>query len=542
MATGERKASQCTVTLSPTSGDSALILNGGITKITPLRSIFDLYGQTAGVSKNVSGDFIVSGNTTITANLSVQGDSTLGNASTDITNVSGNLKHIGNYVHSGHFATTGNLTVQGNTTLGDSSTDLTTVNGSLRTVGHAYTTGTNYSNSGVITGGLVVQGNSTLGDAAADFTVVNGTLIVNGGQRTVGNLGVSGPSSLTGDLQVSSALLVGGTTRATGAVTFGSTLINSGDVFAKTNVYTTASAFVGGTGIFSGDLRVSGKSYFGDSSLDDASFVGDVIGRKRGVFEQGLAVNGTATFSGAISALSDITFAGDVTVGDALTVQGNTYIGDNSSDNHYIKGSVNLANNVTITGDINLTGKINQSHRTKWAKFKVYGSNRTATSMTYSLGYATFNIASASTYVEVGDSVFITGVVALHDSYKGNFTVTEVGASYFRYAVAGSPTTPDTDNAYLMAVLKPANTVGVSHIQGVGTNAIPEYKVVYSNAFTSTNVFPTICAKAISTDLITANVSDSDDDSASYKIIKIAVPAGGQNKETEVYFKAELLV
>jgi hypothetical protein len=131
------------------------------------------------ISYNTIGALSTSGGT-ITGNLTVKGNTTLGGASSDTITIKG--------------ATTleSNLTVQGNTTLGDSSTDTTTINGGVTlnnnlivkgntTLGDATTDTTTINGNLTLSNSLTVQGNTTLGDTSTDTTIINGNLTIDGG-------------------------------------------------------------------------------------------------------------------------------------------------------------------------------------------------------------------------------------------------------------------------------------------------------------------------------------------------------------------------
>jgi len=205
------------------------------------------------------------------------------------------------------------LTVDGNTTLGNASADTVTVNGTTTFAGAAVTT--TLAGSGSIAGTLTVggastlNGNVTLGDAAADTVTVNGTTTFAGSGVTTtfaGDVAVNG-----GDITTSAVAfnLVNGTATSVNFAGAG-TDINIGA--ATGNLYLkNATTNVSGAIVLAGDIAVNG----GDITSNQTSFN---------------LLNSTVTTLN-LGGAADVNLGGSaktVTVAGALSINGNTTLGN----------------------------------------------------------------------------------------------------------------------------------------------------------------------------------------------------------------------
>jgi hypothetical protein len=198
----------------------------------------------------------VAANSTLTGDLSVQGNTTLGDATSDtvtfnaraasdLTPSTNNVRNLGSsalnwltaYVNTlqvgANSTLTGDLSVQGNTTLGDATSDTVTFNAraasdltpstnNARNLGStalnwstAYVNTLQVAANSTLTGNLNVNGNTTLGDAYTDTVLITGKLLR--GVLTYSGAGVTTQASST--TIASDKVIVTGAGVANGALT-----------------------------------------------------------------------------------------------------------------------------------------------------------------------------------------------------------------------------------------------------------------------------------------------------------------------------------
>jgi predicted acyltransferase (DUF342 family) len=227
-----------------------------------------LYANTvyANVALNALGTLTVTGLTTasgrlvVGTNLSVTGNSALGNAVNDVTTITGST------------TISDKLTVSGNTTLGNAVGDLLAVTGSVTITdkltvngntafGNAVGDRTTITGSVTISDKLTVNGNTAFGDAVGDVTTITGTLAAGGRLTVASNLSVTGNTTLgnavgdrttiTGSTTISDKLTVNGNTALgnanTDVVSVTGTLAAAGRLTVGTNLEVTGNTTLGGT-------------------------------------------------------------------------------------------------------------------------------------------------------------------------------------------------------------------------------------------------------------------------------------------------------
>ncbi len=305
-----------------------------------------LFLDVTSISHRGSGTFNTVGN------LSVGGNTTLGNASSDVTTVNGSLvlnkepateKHattkqyvdttVNNAVttklSTGGGTITGNLSVNGNTTLGNASTDATTVNGSL------------IASSATITGNLAISGNTTLGNASSDVTTVNGSLTLTANPTAT----MHAATKSYVDSYVNSA--VGNKLNSSGGTISGNLTINGSATLGDTTADTTT---VNGPLILNSapdsPTHATTKQYV-DNTIDSAlnSAVGGKLNTSGGTITGNLAVNGNTTLgdtsTDTVTVKGNLTAANETITGN-LTVGGNTVLGNANTDTVTVKGPLVL--------------------------------------------------------------------------------------------------------------------------------------------------------------------------------------------------------
>jgi len=190
------------------SGSTRTIVNG----LLSANGNLNLNGNTiiggSGKVANVTGWFGVTGKATISTNLFVTGNATLGSSATN-----SRITTFGLLAHTGRATISTNLAVSGNSTISGTET----VTGLFTASGRAVV-GTNLS----------VTGNTTLGDASTDLTTVNGRMTIAqnlnvSGNTTIGaankTTNATGWFGVTGRATVSTNLFVGGNTTLNGTTT-----------------------------------------------------------------------------------------------------------------------------------------------------------------------------------------------------------------------------------------------------------------------------------------------------------------------------------
>ena len=359
------------------SGD--LAVNGG--DVTSSAATFNLLNSTV-TTLNVGGAATAveigaaTGTTSINNDLTVDGNTTLGNASTDTTTVAGDLAVNGGDITSS--ATSFNLlngTVT-NLNIGGAGTD---INVGSNGAGALYLKNAANFISGTTTqaGAATFNGNVTLGDASADTVTVNGTTTFAGAAVT---------TTFAGDVAVNGGDI---TTSATtfNLVNATATTLNVGG--AATTVEIGAAT---GTTSINNDLTVDGNTTLGNASSDTVTVAGD------------LAVNGGDMTSSATSfnllnsTVTSLNLAGagtDINVGSnaagALYLKNATV---NVSGSSVLAGAATFNSTATFNGNVTLG---NATSDTVTLTARAASSFLPSADVTYDLGSSSFRWANIYT-------------------------------------------------------------------------------------------------------------------------------------------------
>ena len=275
------------------------------------------------IVQNASGDdkFVVdsaNGNTTIAGTLTVNGVSVTG------------ALGIG-----GDLTTNSNLVVDGNTTLGDASTDTLTVNAKIA------------SDLLVNSDGAYDLGDTTnrwaslFVDAATitNNTTIGGTLGVTGNTTVGGTFGVTGATTLSSTLAVTGATTLSSTLGVTGESTLASATISD---------LTSGRVVLAGT---SGAIEDSANLTFNGSAL---SVTGTISVSSNATVGGTLGVTGATTLSSTLAVTGNQTNSGTLTVTGAtalnggLTMDTNKFTVADGTGNTTIAGTLSVAGATTI--------------------------------------------------------------------------------------------------------------------------------------------------------------------------------------------------
>jgi hypothetical protein len=289
-----------------------------------------------------------------------------------------------------------NLTVDGNTVLGNAAADATTINGSLTQIGGAsqvtFAGNVDATNGLDVTGASTFAGTLTQTGAGNQVTLAGNVDAQNGLDVVGGNLNVINNASVTGDLS------------SDGNVTLGN---NAADA-----------VLVNGTLTAVNTANLNGNVNLGDAAADVIDLNGTLTGTGGG-HSLGAAITdqNVLTITGVPNtATNELTVAGDANVTGTLTVNTLGLTGDLDMNGNDIlevgdlqfstAGSdiSNTAGNVTINDDVDVTGDIVPtanatynlgSDANRWAEVYVDGSsvhigpaNGEAGNTELALGYA----------------------------------------------------------------------------------------------------------------------------------------------------------
>ena len=455
---------------------------------------------------------ITTSGTTVSDNLSVNGNTTLGNASGDTLTITGasvsvpnNLNFDSNTlfidaannrigindstpsvaldvtgdgaftgslsagaISAASLTLTGNLQVDGNTTLGNASGDTLTVNASTLSLGGTLTIdgGTlivNPTTNTVTADILSVTGNATIGDASGD------SFTVNAGTWSIANA-VS--ASLGGTLNLDSGtLIVNPTTNTvtaaalavTGAATVGTTL------------------GVTGATTLSSTLSVEGNTTLGNANTDTLTINGTSVSVPNNLnFDSNTlfidaANNRVGIGNAAPTVALDVT--GSVLISTNLTVNGNTTIGNAGTDTLTVTATASLTevgitgdlscdNNVTVGADLTsagiiATGSFNSNGSTTIgnASGDSFTVNSNAVSVPNGLNFDANTLVIDATNNEIG-----IGTTA--PDTKLHVMVSDATASSNANAIA---TLEKNGTGYLQLLVPDANETGI--LFGLASNA-----------------------------------------------------------------------
>ena len=276
--------------------------------------------KASSTNPTTSGLLAHTGRATISTNLTVSGNTTLGAAGKTITST-GVLTHTGNLTVSGNTSTnkatvTSALTVSGNTTLGAAGKTITTT-------GAAAHTGTK-----TISTNLTVSGNTTLGAAGKTITTT-------GVLAHTGNLTVSGNTS-TNKATVTSALTVSGNT-VIGKLLANNSLGTAGYAL-KTN----------GSTVFWGAVGAGGSSGATWAALTSTNTAIRLLVSDR--LQVANAVTLYATKAGPTTS-GLLAHTGRATISTNLTVSGNT-----TSNKSTVTSSLISSGNTVLNGGLSANG------------------------------------------------------------------------------------------------------------------------------------------------------------------------------------------
>lgn len=321
---------------------------------------------------------------------------------------------------------TGNLSIQGNTTLGDSTSDTITFTGQMAStllwgtdntldigaIGanrprdlylgrDLYVGGTITITGGiVITGDLTVNGNTTLGNSTVDtLTIASSAITWSGTPTHSGNHTWSGNMTVNGNVTVKGNTAIGDATSDTFTI-------------APNTVTWTNNPTHSGNHTWSGNMTINGNVVLGDSSTDTLT----------------IATN-TVTWS------NNPTHSGNHTWSGSMTMNGNVVIGDSSTDTLTIAtNAVTWSNNPTHSGTHIITGRLGVGGSlSALTHFYVAGSGL-ASGVDQGGVYSDCTFTAGATTSEAAFSARTTGAAGSHT------TVAAIGLAVADHVLGASQT------------------------------------------------------------------------------------------------------
>lgn len=369
-----------TWTNGTTAGPTATISMAGMEDISvaaipsasaSISGIVTTGAQTFAGKKSFKGDVLPSTNATYDLGSSsykwqllyVNKTAYIGNGDNATSASTGALQVDGGVAVSKNIYVGENLTVKGNTVLGDTSTDTVSITGNTTFTGNAthngivyFANGTTYQvdNSGHATfNNLTVKGNTSIGDAAADTISITGATTITGNTAITGHLtpGTNATYNLGSSTKKWQYLYINKTAYIGNGDDTSST--STGAVQVDGGLSTSKNVYVGA------NLTVKGTTTLGDAETDTVSIAGDTTFSSDVVINKTLNVKGAVTLgdaeSDAISIVGDTAFTNDVTIGKTLTVtgavttKGAVTLGDAEGDTVTVNGDTSFKNDVSIT-------------------------------------------------------------------------------------------------------------------------------------------------------------------------------------------------
>jgi NF-X1-type zinc finger protein NFXL1 len=315
-----------------------------------------VFGNQSTDTAQVTGSFEVSGPSHFTSEVHAEGQVTVGGEAflNGAVNVSGStILGAANTTHqiTGSFEVAGpanftsvvnaeaDLTVAGNTTLGNNSEDTVQITGSLEVSNTVNATELINAEKGVtahnhlnVTGSLEASGATFLTSTAT----VGGLLTVND-STILGDAGAN-EHQITGSVDIAHTLDVEGVLTVNDSTFLGEANENvhqiTGSVHMGLTLDVTGAVGVGGTLTSYSDFRATDNTHIGASNGNTHQVSGTVH------------VSNTMDVSGAVGVMTD------------LRVWGNSTFGKAAGYSHQFTGSLDLANNINVTGTINAAGAI----------------------------------------------------------------------------------------------------------------------------------------------------------------------------------------
>lgn len=261
--------------------------------------------------------------------------------------------------------TTDDLTVNGNTILGDAGTDTVVVNGTTTINSDVALTGTStLSVNGTInTGAINTTASCAIGDGTGETVTVNSLLVANNLTTFNNTVSITGTNELnvqsainTGSINttanctigdgtgetvtINSALVLNGSVTAPGLIAMGSATVAGSAVFGAS---TSDTLVVNSTATFAGALHAQGAlhsegSLYAQGVFTTASSVIGTGGAETLTVNSNTTCGGNMTLNGAVFACNSVaTFGGAVTassgiLASTLNVEHSCTIGDSSSE------------------------------------------------------------------------------------------------------------------------------------------------------------------------------------------------------------------
>jgi hypothetical protein len=482
----DKKISQLTVQV-PTTGAVIPMTQAGTTVAASLKSIHELFSTQPNLNRNISGDFIVSGNENVTGNLSVNRSATLGSNINDFVFIFGGLRQSGNAIISGAAIVSGDLTSSGNLALGFHSGNAHRISGTVTVHGSGHFHGTvNIYRALSCSQTIVVLQNGIFGSSASNAHAFYGDTMFNHGVVVLGDTNLNGSLvNVLGNQNVLGNLIVTGSHTVNGAVTLGTNSANlvnvKGRLVTNNPIYFTNQVFADGDAEFSGDMLVKGDTVLGDTSVDRTTLVGPLYAQTHAYVFATLGVKNNANLSGNVNIDSGVSILGSTTIKQNVRVSGSSKFGNvSSSDTHAFVGDVAVSRDIYITGDVRVSGRITLAE-TKMVGFSGVGRNVNQILATGNRASVRLNSHGLST----GWYIYVTG--ANNNFYNGNFIVdTVIDGGAFTYLMAGSPPSPAAGTPALKTVYKNAQAKGVRAVQWMNTGI---YRIYFTEPFTTRNYF-----------------------------------------------------
>lgn len=312
--------------------------------------------------------FSASNESLFSSNVTVLGNTTLGDTTSDLIKITGSLGISGSVsTNSATFTdlTANRVVVTNGSQILSTDADLTFDGTTLTATNISNTnlTSSNISVSGFISasrlrvetsivdgGSLTVIGNTVLGDSVTDTTQITGSTSVSGSFSVVGNstlqntfvtnISASGNISAS-NLWIQTSIVDGGTLTVLGNTTLGDTVSDTTRITGSASI--SGSLTVVGnsvlttiTGALSGSSVSTGNATINGGSINNTSI--------------GSTTPSTGNFTNLTA--SNISASNSIVNGGSLTVIGNTFLGDAITDTTKVTGSVSISGSLSVVGGI----------------------------------------------------------------------------------------------------------------------------------------------------------------------------------------------